>query len=50
MMKNLVILSIHLTNYFVGALLTVSWPKGSWLPAPRPYTPISSSGMSSLFN
>ncbi|KAK7404018.1 hypothetical protein QQX98_010189 [Neonectria punicea] len=26
-----------------SALLTVSWPKGSWLPVPRPYTPVSAS-------
>ncbi|KAJ6108088.1 hypothetical protein N7523_009411 [Penicillium sp. IBT 18751x] len=24
-----------------SALLTISWPKGSWFPVPRPYTPIS---------
>ncbi|KPM39422.1 hypothetical protein AK830_g7161 [Neonectria ditissima] len=29
-----------------AALLTVSWPKGSWLPVPRPYTPVSASGHS----
>lgn len=27
-----------------AALLTVSWPKGSWTPVPRPYTPITTSG------
>ncbi|KAM0451065.1 hypothetical protein ACHAPV_010193 [Trichoderma viride] len=26
-----------------SALLTVSWPKGSWVPVPRPYTPVSAS-------
>ncbi|KAF2019546.1 oxidoreductase NAD-binding domain-containing protein [Aaosphaeria arxii CBS 175.79] len=26
-----------------GAVLTLSWPKGRWLPVARPYTPISAS-------
>ncbi|KAJ4312081.1 hypothetical protein N0V84_010104 [Fusarium piperis] len=26
-----------------SALLTLSWPKGQWVPVPRPYTPVSAS-------
>lgn len=28
--------------------MTLSWPEGRWLPTVRPYTPVSSSGWSSL--
>lgn len=31
-------------NYVTAAVLTASWPKGSWTPVARPYTPVSSSG------
>lgn len=31
------------TDNRTAAVLTASWPKGSWTPVARPYTPVSSS-------
>jgi cytochrome-b5 reductase len=37
-------LQVFRANSSTATLLTISWPKGSWVPVPRPYTPVSASG------
>ena len=32
-----------------SAVLTISWPRGSWLPTIRPYTPVNDLSTSYLF-